>query len=379
MMMVAIMWFDSWSARADDRATRLFRAALPWVLTAMVLEAFTWLIDESGSFPYTIDLAANTLYMLTACTGTVLWPAYLYAQLSHGHSILERPKLAAAVIAPLVAIIVLVLANCFTGIIFTVGGALGYRRGPLFFLPFLLVIAYLVGGMAVTLAVRSREESKDERARYAFLAFVVLIPLAGMMVQMCFYGWWLMWPCMATMLFLVYLNVQNSRIECDSLTRLGNRRAFDRRLRTFQRQADGCWCLFMVDVDGLKAVNDAYGHAAGDELLCRMADVLRAALPEEDAHVFRLGGDEFAALASCESAEEAEFLIARLEEARRENAGQHEAALEFSVGYAMSRAGEAPDELMQRVDKEMYSCKAARKRASQAGRTFAGRVKEGER
>ena len=85
----------------------------------------------------------------------------------------------------------------------------------------------------------------------------------------------------------------------DALTGCLNRRGWTRFLRSEERRCrrhDLDAVVVVVDLDGLKAVNDAYGHAAGDRRLIACADALRAAVRAEDA-VARLGGDEFAVLA----------------------------------------------------------------------------------
>ena len=82
----------------------------------------------------------------------------------------------------------------------------------------------------------------------------------------------------------------------DSLTGLGNRRAFDRDLRRELARAarhDRRFSLALLDLDGLKAINDRDGHAAGDAVLRELAAALSAALRATD-RAYRLGGDVFA-------------------------------------------------------------------------------------
>jgi GGDEF domain-containing protein len=84
----------------------------------------------------------------------------------------------------------------------------------------------------------------------------------------------------------------------DPLTGLGNRRAleldYDRYRALAQREGNALW-VSLWDLDGLKAVNDREGHAAGDRHLQAFARVLKEELREGDG-VYRVGGDEFAAL-----------------------------------------------------------------------------------
>jgi len=82
----------------------------------------------------------------------------------------------------------------------------------------------------------------------------------------------------------------------DPLTGLANRRAFERELeRRLVAGSPEPFCVIMLDVDGLKQVNDARGHAAGDAVLKRVASVLTANLRSVDV-VTRWGGDEFVLL-----------------------------------------------------------------------------------
>ncbi len=79
----------------------------------------------------------------------------------------------------------------------------------------------------------------------------------------------------------------------DSLTGLGNRRAFDRLTAYFVRQAID-FAIIFVDMNHLKKTNDNLGHTIGDRYLRKIADILREAVPFGEA--YRLGGDEFAIL-----------------------------------------------------------------------------------
>lgn len=78
-------------------------------------------------------------------------------------------------------------------------------------------------------------------------------------------------------------------LETDSLTGCRTRRALDRDLAA----VNGVGCLAFADLDGMKSVNETYGHVAGDMVLIHVADRLRRSLAGEGA-VYRIGGDEFA-------------------------------------------------------------------------------------
>lgn len=97
----------------------------------------------------------------------------------------------------------------------------------------------------------------------------------------------------------------------DHLTGLYNRRFFERRLKQIREGSELPVSVIMGDVNGLKLINDSFGHEAGDELLIKAAEVIRKGTRESDV-VARLGGDEFGILLTRAGAEEAEKVIRRI-------------------------------------------------------------------
>jgi diguanylate cyclase (GGDEF)-like protein len=141
----------------------------------------------------------------------------------------------------------------------------------------------------------------------------------------------------------------------DELTGLPNRRAWREALpRELARAKRDGWplCVAILDVDGLKAVNDTYGHHAGDQLLKQNAASWSAALRPVDL-LARYGGDEFAALLTGCHLEDAQQLIGRLVEATPEHRS-------FSVGVVQWDGVQDVDALVEQADARLYEAKAAR-------------------
>jgi diguanylate cyclase (GGDEF)-like protein len=115
--------------------------------------------------------------------------------------------------------------------------------------------------------------------------------------------------------------------------------------------------LVLVDLDGFKAVNDAHGHAAGDELLCWVVDRLRAGLRPSDA-AGRLGGDEFALLLPGIDVDAARPVVQRL----RTVLGERTSA---SFGIAAYPTQSEPEALLATADAELYTDKRSRRQAPQ--------------
>lgn len=148
----------------------------------------------------------------------------------------------------------------------------------------------------------------------------------------------------------------------DSLTRIPNRRALERRL--LARMAPGAGkaggtCVALIDVDRFKQINDNFSHLVGDEVLKVVASVLSSAVRSED-FVARLAGDEFVVLFGQAPLSAAEQACARMKAAIQQHDWQAIAPglqVSISVGLEQARAGESMQALLERSDSEMYADK----------------------
>ena len=157
----------------------------------------------------------------------------------------------------------------------------------------------------------------------------------------------------------------------DPLTGLYNRRGFVTLATQLLKQAlrvESAFLVFMADLDGLKEINDKYGHLEGDHAIHRVATILKDVFRDSDV-VSRLGGDEFAIAVVDDSPDShLEILLQRL--ARSVEAWNAKAdrlyALSFSIGVARRTASEdiSIETLMQRADQQLYEQKRQAKRAS---------------
>ena len=142
----------------------------------------------------------------------------------------------------------------------------------------------------------------------------------------------------------------------DALTGLANRVLFGRRLAA---EVTGGAALLHIDLDGFKPINDTYGHHAGDVVLVRVAELLRAALPS-GAVAARLGGDEFAVLLPGAGTAAADLVADRFLTALTEpfEVDGRRLTIGASVGV-VAGAGVDPDALLRRADEAMYRVKHA--------------------
>lgn len=166
----------------------------------------------------------------------------------------------------------------------------------------------------------------------------------------------------------------------DSLTESLNRRAFAEGVGLEMARAT-FGTVVIADVDDLKGVNDAHGHAAGDRLLRHCADVLRSALRPSD-RLYRWGGDEFLiVIPSARAADVERRLSEVLESSAAVTLGGSAGVgtLHVSVGLADYESAEELAAAIDRADRAMYVHKRGRKAARDAAERVTGERREAAR
>ena len=161
------------------------------------------------------------------------------------------------------------------------------------------------------------------------------------------------------------------RAYTDVLTGLANRARFTRELErdVLNPELQGRFALGFIDLDGFKAINDGYGHDAGDELLKQVAQRLRTVVRNTDL-VARLAGDEFVLLLRGVETVEALELVARRTLAAFQSDFVLQAVsvgMSASLGFVRHLPEEASAEMLARADQSMYHAKRGGKNAFSLG------------
>jgi diguanylate cyclase (GGDEF)-like protein len=161
----------------------------------------------------------------------------------------------------------------------------------------------------------------------------------------------------------------------DPLTGLANRRVFDLDFLDVSDDAAGSRSLLLIDIDDFKAVNDTFGHGAGDALLNDLAACLRAVCRPAD-RIYRIGGDELAVLlVNCPPSvalARAETVRRAVEEMRSDADPRHELRTTVSIGFASAPLhGRRAIDLMRSADRALYEAKDAGRNLVRAGRPVA--------
>lgn len=242
---------------------------------------------------------------------------------------------------PIIINALLCFASMFFRIIFFITTENKYSRGPLFFLPFIISVFYIL----LMMTKPASTHSNSKRAERIFLLGVIAL------IGLCMYfeiaeGYrFLSWDGAALAFILYCLLLTLHCFIVDPLTNAYNRLMYSRALAGFGR---GCeYVIAMLDINDFKTVNDKYGHEAGDEHLIKFAETVMANLPK-GAVLYRIGGDEFAALYK---KGDAVLMDTALEAAREQLSVK---GIYFALGIAQHHPGEDMDDAIKRADERMY-------------------------
>lgn len=166
--------------------------------------------------------------------------------------------------------------------------------------------------------------------------------------------------------------------ELDTLTKLHNRKTFDENFDRFIGMAERaalrqegdeepdelepnenterfCW-LGVADIDKFKRINDTFGHLFGDEVLIRVAELMKKSFRGSDK-LFRFGGEEFVVLLRFVTAENAHLVFERFRAAVEEHEFPQVGQVTCSLGYVRINSSLTPAEILGRADEALYFCK----------------------
>lgn len=152
------------------------------------------------------------------------------------------------------------------------------------------------------------------------------------------------------------VNTLKEETSIDSLTKLLNRHTFEKRVKVFSDQQKN-YTLVMLDVDWFKAINDTYGHIAGDEVLQALASKLKESLQEDDL-ACRYGGEEFILVFTETTIEEAYERVESLRASVQQIISPEGKPLTFSAGIAnYPLHGDELKDIIAKADEALYQAK----------------------
>lgn len=141
----------------------------------------------------------------------------------------------------------------------------------------------------------------------------------------------------------------------DILTKLYNRTFFNEEVSRLAKNSIHPISCIYLDVNGLKAINDRFGHGAGDQLLERLGEILMKSTENTDYSVSRIGGDEFVILMPQADKEHVQHIVQFLNQHIIDDNHQNESfPMSISMGHSTIQSSESIEDLIRRADQTMY-------------------------
>lgn len=257
------------------------------------------------------------------------------------------------------------IVSAFTGWMIIVDDQNHYTHGKAYFVYMIIYIIVLIY-LAIALVLYGKSFKKQNRlSLYATvcLAFIgiLLQEILGSNIRVAY----LALAFCSSYLFIHYsefaqmelddtIEEQQVKISIDALTGVYSRFAYNEATKLLENNIPSDLCVFLIDINGLKAINDTYGHEVGDQVICATAKCIEQTV-SLNTKTYRIGGDEFIVFANM-SKDQAEASLKKLNEAT--SSWSNEKIDSFSVSAAFALASNydnySIDELTREADKEMY-------------------------
>lgn len=187
----------------------------------------------------------------------------------------------------------------------------------------------------------------------------------GTLVEVCILGYPILFKKRQIGIFGIYRDIKEKKkfeMELkylsyhDQLTGIYNRRFFEEQLKKIDIAGNYPLTIFMIDVNGLKLVNDSFGHSFGDDLLKKVANIIKKSCRPEDI-IARLGGDEFVIIAPKTSSIYAKEISENIKsEASKEKAGTIEISVSIGHGTKCNKEEEI-NSIIKDAEDQMYKNK----------------------
>ena len=255
-------------------------------------------------------------------------------------------KIRPFVFIPAGLLLVLDIVSIPTGIVFSINESGDLVRGVLGYSPFIIAGLYCAF-LIYILIIRSNKRAIE----IIPVVFLSVAFISGLVFPFVFGSDFSQIFCttIAVALFVHYVFSILTLAKKDALTGLLNRQAYYAEVSDFSKDITA---IISMDMNGLKIMNDTYGHAAGDEALITLAFCFTRACRTKQS-VYRMGGDEFAIVCRKTSEEDVKKLIERIQRYVGET------KYTVSIGYSYHEPGTIKmDDLLKDSDEKMYSNKA---------------------
>lgn len=352
---ILTMWFLL-NCRRKNRGTihaedKIYDAMVLVNMLGAISETISFYIDgKTMPTGRVINYATNSICFIGTVTLALLWVFYVevriyrnYKRTQHNGKIIMLPWLIE---------IAAIFCNLFgTGSLFHITEANVYTRSDGAIIGYITLIIYFAYSTYLVY------HSKRQGINLSFFPVLYFVGpcLAGVIIQMFYYGITTSWISVSVALTFVQMQTYAENLYTDELTGLYNRRYLNGLVSKADQTTKTNIHGILIDMNDFKTINDSLGHSVGDRALCVMGDILFKSIPE-GAIATRYGGDEFIILLFDASKTTIQATLAEINAniAGFNAAGAEPFNLSVSMGYTKMDIDDTTESFLQHMDEQMY-------------------------
>lgn len=355
ILLLIVIYYERNGDKAS-RHTRLFLAMLKLAILLMIVDSMGRFDGHPDTIYPFINGVGNFFVFMLAQVIPSLWVYYVYYYISPDGKVTKF--IIISVIFSNLLNAILVIASQFTGWLYSIDAMNTYERGPLFVIGPVLTFFLLLTSTTYVHLYRNKIQHTHY---FPFLVFPAA-PFVGTIMQTFIYGYPFALMGLIFSVLMIAFFAQSIETNVDYLSGVYNRKRLEGYLhkKIANSSRTNTFSAIMADVNGLKKINDTYGHTVGDEALITISSLLRSILRSND-FVARYGGDEFCIILDTSNEE---TLIRVVKKIKRQLESYNEMSLKpYTLGLSMGYAVYDPDsgmnekEFYNTIDAQMYEDK----------------------
>ena len=351
----------------SETEIRIFRLMLCFFMAFLACEII-WVLSVGKIITLSPYLQGLIKIVGTAFIPIKVYCWFLFAETRFGNRAAHTTKFRLLTAIPLIIMLLIYLSSFWTGAVARVDETGAVVPGPAIAISGLIDNLYgiAVVAHAVTLLIKDKEGFR-RREYIAHILFIVICTVGGIADAVVSDT-----PVMPMAIMLsfnvLFILLQEGKIYNDALTGLNNRRRADQHISTVIKESskESPACIFMLDIDGFKMINDQYGHLEGDRALITASEALKKVVAKHHGFLARWGGDEFVVAVP----DMKEDTVQRFKEDLRWELSKAKTDLNFTTDLTMSIGEEicadshrSLADVIARADSQLYSVKEKKKSA----------------
>lgn len=349
----------------NKQASQIYLGNLVVTLMLYYMAEIFWaLVDGSviSSAPTMLYLSNIFTYILIS-VAAYYW--YIISEALQRDKLIENTILRRLIATPVLVSALLVITAYRTGLVFYVDENGRLVNGSFYVILVIVPFAYLIASSVKAFSRFANKDRYVDRNIYFMIGVFPFAPIILGAMQAIY--WRVPFLCYGTVaaVYYVYLTTQEDLISIDPLTQTNNRNQLYKYLVQKMRNEEPGMSLFliMVDIDRLRDINEAYGHAEGDRALNRVARAIKDACQGSRSRMFlsRYGADEFVVVAEMAYRAEAAWLADQIKNEVKRATNVDAAPYDIHVSVGISQYDyQVPvtiQSFIARADSDLYQNK----------------------